>query len=248
MWKRARGLPETDADLKKKAAYFAKLGLANKFVDPATIPPWHLNHLSPGDVFEGTFEHPEMYGGEKMDLTLTVSSPTQGKIESDKGKIEETVEIMQDFPIAFEPGEARTLDQAHYIFCKFNSGWRDFDGPLPAEEECFSHLTHGMLQLWFEQATQVAGFPSEAEFRESAADPDKGMTMEEFLKYTTGEDPEYLDKTFKGIFTGRRIQLTEDDMEFDGDFVPDATGSIFGYMLFKGREGGQFEISLRKAS
>jgi len=244
LWKRQRGLPEDDSEVKKKNAYLAKLGLASKIVDASTIPPWHLNHLAPGDVYEGGFEHPEMNDGDRMDLTFTVNSPTEGTIESDKGNFEEKVSIKQDFSITFGKGEARARDQTAYIFCKFNPGWRDFGSPMPPDEECFKHINHKMLQLWFQQATQVEGFPSEAEFRENAADPDKGMTMEEFLAYTTSDDSEYIDKTFKGIFTGRRIQFAEEDLKFDGDFA-EAKGNLVGFVSASGREGGTFDLELK---
>jgi len=247
-WKRARGLPEDAEAEKKKNAYLTKLGLASKIQDSSKIPPWHLRHPAPGDVYEGTFMHPELTNEDRLDLTFTINSPTEGTISSEKGRFDETVTIKQDFPIEFEPGEARTRDQAHYIFCKFNPAWRDFESDLPPAEECFKYITHSMLQLWFLQATQVEGFPSEEEFRENAAEPDKGMTMDEFLKYTTSEDPEYVHKTFKGVFTGRRIQFEEDDLSFDGDFIPDAPGNIIGFLTANGREGGTFDLELKRPS
>ena len=42
-------------------------------------------------------------------------------------------------------------DMAAYAFHKFCAQWRDFEAPMPSEEDC-KYLTLPMLQLFFKQA------------------------------------------------------------------------------------------------
>ena len=42
-------------------------------------------------------------------------------------------------------------DMAAYTFHKFNAKWRNFDGPMPSEDDC-QYLTLPMLQKFFNQA------------------------------------------------------------------------------------------------
>lgn len=50
---------------------------------------------------------------------------------------------------------AADQDMVAYTFHKFSEKWRDFELPMPSEEEC-QHLTLPMLQLFF---TQVWAIP-----------------------------------------------------------------------------------------
>ena len=211
----------------RKKLYLQKLGLdkkAEELDQKQFRPPWHLKHVVAGDKFVGTFQHPDLYRGEVLDLTFEASSDTEANIFSKRGDLDDTVTLQQDYPIAFESGEQKdndasgllstcfflgflvhmsftlwslmpwclnkfvllygshmysapfyggTLgvtsvksykwvsfsrpclctckDMAAYTFHKFNAKWRDFDGPMPSEDDC-QYLTLPMLQKFFNQA------------------------------------------------------------------------------------------------
>ncbi|CAK9013369.1 unnamed protein product [Durusdinium trenchii] len=232
----------------RKRLYLKKLGLdkkADELEQQKLQPPWHLNHIVAGDKFVGYFQHPELFDGEQLDLTLEAVSESEGTMISKRGDFDETMKLEQDYPIAFQSGEQKDNDMAAYTFHKFNEGWRNFETPMPSEADC-QHLTLPMLRLFFKQVADVEGFPSESEFAESCTDASKGMTREEFLTYLRAESPDYLEKSFKGIFTGRRLRLRDETLDFDGDFQSDAKNLIYGFVSFNGKPGGTFNLELTK--
>mmetsp|Transcript_51829 Transcript_51829/g.168453 ORF Transcript_51829/g.168453 Transcript_51829/m.168453 type:complete len:322 (+) Transcript_51829:50-1015(+) len=243
-WRRQRKIPESDAAAAAKKKYLVSLGLGAKMQDNTGRPPWHLTSMVAGQQYFGLLAHPIVTQGNQVDLSLSVNSPTEGELDAKAGQFND-VKIMQDFPIAFE-GEQRTKDQVAYIFCKYNMKWRDFDGDLPKEEE-MQYLSFQGLQLWFAQAVGVPDYPPQEEFDKSCADPSKGMSKEEFMKYTLDDNPTYIEQTFKRIYTNRRVQLIEGDLILDGDFSEDAPGAIFGLAYLKGDQGkpGNFALTLR---
>lgn len=235
----------TAAAAEKKAAYLRKLGLADKVKAATAIAPWDIGHVAPGDVFQGFFEHPDINGGDRMDISFEVTSDSEGSWSSERAGFDADVTIRQDFPLTFEQGPERDLDLASYIFHKFNMKWRDFEGPYPTTDE-LEYLQLPGMQLYFKFVAEVDGFPDEGTFRESCADPDKGMTKAEFLDFIKSDDPEYIEKTFMNIFTGRRIKIEDGELTLDGDFQKEALNHIFGYVSFEGRPGGTFELVLKK--
>merc|ERR1712048_1317287 len=130
-----------------------------------------------------------------------------------------------------------------YIFSKYNPKWRNFDEDVPSDEE-LQYLPLAGLRLFFRLVAKVDDFPSESDFNAACADPSKGMTLDEFLKFTVGEDPSYLENGWKEVYTGRRIQFGDDDIQFDGNFIQDCPGAIFGFVAVKGTPGGIFEMDL----
>merc|ERR1711994_872245 len=104
--------------------------------------------------------------------------------------------------------------------------WRRFDVPVPTEME---YLSLEGLGLFFLVVAEVEGFPEETEFQKSVADPAKGMTKAEFESFVLDEDPEYLDTTWKAVYTGRRLNVIGQSMQLDGDFQDGAKGRIFGF-------------------
>lgn len=249
LWKRQRDLPEDEKMEKKKEDYLRKLGLASKIVDRKSIPPWHLDHVAAGDVFEGYFAHPDILRAERIDFTFTANSLTGGGVSAEKVGMEADVTLRQDFPIAFGAGtEARNRDMAAYIFSKFNKQWRSFDQPYPTDEDV-SYLQLGGLRMFFNQIAQAVDYPPEEEFNQNCADPAKGMTLDEFMTYVLSEDPEYLEVSWEAVYTGRRIRFESesgDELLFDGDFSGDCPGAIFGFMTYNGVPGGTFEMNLKK--
>jgi hypothetical protein len=236
---------ETEEDaLKRKANKLMRLGLKDKaeavlrqMSEP--MPAWHIPHMVEGDVFKGTIEHPAFNRGESTDFMLKMTSATEGLLESTKASFEERVQIKQDFAIPFEKGQERQDAMMSYAFNKFNMNWRRFDVPVPTDME---YLSLDGLRLFFFQVAEVEGFPSESEFQKSVADPAKGMTKAEFKSFVLDEDPEYLEKGFKAIYTGRRVNVIGERMQLDGDFQEDAKGCIFGFGTFDEKDGGQFNI------
>ncbi|CAL1133062.1 unnamed protein product [Cladocopium goreaui] len=232
----------------RKKLYLQKLGLdkkAEELDQKQFRPPWHLKHVVAGDKFVGTFQHPDLYRGEVLDLTFEASSDTEANIFSKRGDLDDTVTLQQDYPIAFESGEQKDNDMAAYTFHKFNAKWRDFDGPMPSEDDC-QYLTLPMLQKFFNQAAGVEGFPTADEFAENCADSSKGMTKEEFLAYLRAESPDYLEKSFPGIYTGRRLRFTDGKLIFDGDYQEIGDNLIYGFISFDGKPGGTFSMELTK--
>jgi len=244
--KKQEGVSTLDAEkaAEKKAAYLAKLGLGDKLKDVGPKPLWHLAHIRGGDVLEGFFSHPEIQGGDRLDLAFKAKSDTAGTWTSEKGGFENDVELRQDFPIAFEEGPKQDMDMTAYIFHKFNMQWRDFDGPYPTADE-LEHLSLKGMRMWFKQVAEVEGFPSEEDFAAACADPAKGMTKEEFQEFILGDDPEYIASTFKSIFTGRRVHFVDskEGLLLDGDFQKEAVNHVFGYVTVGGRPGGTFELT-----
>lgn len=230
----------------RKKLYLKKLGLDKKAeeLDQKQLrPPWHLKHIVPGDKFVGSFQHPDLFGGEACDLTFETTSETEANIFSKRGDLDDTVSLQQDYPIAFESGEQKDNDMVAYTFHKFSEKWRDFELPMPSEEEC-QHLTLPMLQLFFTQVAGVDDFPSASEFAENCADPSKGMTREEFLAYLRAESPDYLEKSFPGYYTGRRMRFTDGKLVFEGDLQEIGDNLIYGFLSFDGKPGGTFSIEL----
>jgi|Transcript_34164 hypothetical protein len=245
-----RGDSDTEKAQERKAAYLKKLGLGNKIAGAlGPKPAWHLEHVRAGDVLEGFFSHPDIDGGDRLDLSFTATSDTAGTWSSEKGGFENDVEIRQDFPIAFEAGPQQDMDMTSYIFNKFNMKWRDFEkSPYPTADE-LEHISLKGMQMWFKQVAEVEGFPDEETFASSCADASKGMSKEEFLDFIRADDPDYIKNTFANVFTGRRMNLVdagEGQLVFDGDFTKEAENHIFGYVTFAGRPGGTFELILRK--
>lgn len=247
LFTRESGLREKeteDSAAKRKARALARYGLINKAEEIAKNnqqpkPAWHIPHMVEGDTFKGTMEHPDFNRGESTDFTLTLTSATEGLLSSPKADFEEKVQVKQDFAIPFERGAERDSAMLAYVFNKFNINWRRFDVPVPTELE---YLSLQGLRLFFLQVAEVQGFPEESEFQKSVADPAKGMTKAEFKSFVLDEDPEYLEKTFKAIYTGRRMNVVGQAMQLDGDFQDAAKGCIFGFGTFNGKEGGQFNL------
>jgi len=234
----------TDKENARKAAYLARLGLgekANKAL--AKKKPWHLSHLVEGDVLGGSFEHPAIAGGAKVDLRLTVTSSAGGTWVSTKRGFESEFELQQDFPIVWEKGEARDESMVTYIFNKYNAGWRNLQEPMP-DATSLEHLSLQGLRMFFGDVAQVEGFPDEAEWKGAVADPDKGMTKAEFVKYIKDEDDNYLESAFPNVYTGRRVRFSGEELMLDGDFQASANGKVLGYTFFKGEAGGTFALSL----
>lgn len=231
------------ADEVRRNRYLEQMGLLDKLKKQREKPPWHLNHLKAGDKFVGWIEHPDVSKGERCDLELVVTSTTEGEWESRRGDFASTVDINQDFPISYQAGPEKDEDMVNYIFHKFNKKWRNFDGPKPELSE-MEYLGLSGLRLFFNLVAEVEGFPEEADFNQACADPSKGMTKAEFLKYIKGEDETYLDMTFPSIYTGRRVNFAANDFELDGDFVLEAEGVILGYARYMDRAGGTFSLEL----
>lgn len=232
------------ASEQQKLQYLAKLGLADKIKDRSKKKPWHLNHIKAGDVFVGFLQHPDLNGGERVDLEIVATSETEGTWTSSKGGFSSSVTVKQDFPITWEQGPQRDMDIATYIFHKYNAGWRDFSKPVPAPSD-MERLSLKGMRLFFLQVAQAENFPEESDYNEACADPNLGMTREEFINYIKSEDPTYLDVTFDTIFTGRRIRLFDEDLALDGDFQKEADNLIYGYAQLNGAKGGTFELELK---
>eukprot|EP00930_Biecheleria_cincta_P021202 TRINITY_DN15773_c0_g1_i1.p1 TRINITY_DN15773_c0_g1~~TRINITY_DN15773_c0_g1_i1.p1 ORF type:complete len:309 (+),score=60.37 TRINITY_DN15773_c0_g1_i1:42-968(+) len=247
----AGGISSTVA---KKQAYLRSLGLYDKaeaLGKSLEAPAWHLPHMVPGDVFEGNFEHPRLKAAQSLDLSLTVTTPEEGVLESRRGDFQKTVYLSQDFPIPHDPGPEKDEAMVRWIFHKYNPVWRSFD-ETPPQDEDMQHIPFRMLQLFFQQATEVEGFPSQQEFNDNCADPEKGMTRAEFLSYLNNDDAEYLGKTFPTVYTGRRLQIYDQNLFFDGDFqVPrsETAGEnlILGFVSFDDVGGGTFKLELTKS-
>lgn len=228
----------SDRAAKKKAAYLAKLGIKPKERDA-----WDCEHMKAGDNFAGFVEHPD-FG--RVDLTVNVNSYDEVTWSSKKGEFEETATMRQDHPIGGKSNpEQRKYDIAAYIFSKFNFRWRDFENMPPITIEDVEHIDLPGLQLWFELVASVKGYPAEEEFKAACTDPSKGMSREDFVKFTD-EDPTYLDVTLPTHYTGRKIKIFDSELELDGDFSSKARGFIFGYATYKGKPGGEFTLSLVK--
>lgn len=240
--------------LARKQAYLRSVGLndqADALGKALEGPAWHIPHLVAGDVFEGNFDHPNLKAGQSLDLVLTVTSPEEGVLESRRGSFEKTVYLSQDFPIPHEPGPEKDEAMVRWIFHKYNPVWRSFD-ETPPQDEDMQHIPLRMMQLLFAQATEVEGFPSQQEFNETCADPEKGMTRAEFLSYLNNEDPEYLGKTFPAVYNGRRLQIYDQNLFFDGDFQVPSTETagenlILGFVSYDDNAGGTFKLELRKS-
>jgi len=239
--------------LAKKQAYLRSLGLNDKadaLGKGLDGPAWHLPHMVAGDIFEGNFEHPDLKAGQSLDLTLTVTSPEEGVLVSRRMDLEKTVYLSQDFPIPHDPGPDRTEAMVRWIFHKYNPVWRSFD-ETPPQDEDMQHVPLRLLQLFFEQATEAEGFPSQQEFNENCADPEKGMTRAEFLNFLNGEDPTYLDQVFPAVYNGRRLQIYDQNLFFDGDFQEIRTETacenlILGFVSLDDKSGGTFKLELTR--
>jgi len=227
----------SDKGRKKKEAYLARLG-----IKPKKLGEWDVNHMQPGDKFAGTVEHPEL---GKVDIKVEIGEGGKAEWVSTKGEFDESAEVVQDHPVEQEPGDQRNRDIAAYIFSKFNYDWRDFDGPMPTKEDV-AHIELAGLQLWFRQVASVDGYPTEEEYNEAVTDKSKGMSLDDFLKFIVGEDPEYLDKTWDTVFTGRRLRIFSSVLELDGDFSKKTQGNIYGFATYKGEPGGEFNLALVK--
>jgi len=246
---RQSGMPEAavkDAEraAAKKAAYLAKLGIAVK--EKTAQAPWDENHIAPGDVFKGYIEHPALQDGKRLDLRIVVEpSGKEAIATSEKGDFQRTFTLSQDFPITAAKGADRDRDMAHYVFSKFNAQWRKWEEPLPPRES-FDHLTLGGLRQFFKIVAKVDDYPPKEEFDAAASDPEKGLTIDEFLNYLQEDDPEYLDQSFIGVFTGRRVQFNDGSFNLDGDFSTKFRGAILGYAKYNGQVDGTFALQLEE--
>jgi len=230
---------QTKSDLQRR--FLEKRGLGDKLKAAQAAKPWHWNHLKPGDVFRGWFEHPDFEGGRRINVELTVTAEGEGKWVAQALEYEGQLQINQDHWISTEAGEQRDNDIAAYVFSKFNMKWRDFDQGYPTAEEVERIGLEG-LRMFFKQTSEVE-YPEEDEFNKVAADPAKGMTKEEFIKWIKGDNPEYLDVSLPTVFTGRRVRFQDDDVVLDGDFQ-DTGGMILGYTEYAGTTGGLFSLRL----
>lgn len=233
--KRQVGTRQRDAAM----ARLAKLGLADKIQVSSGI--WHDKHPAVGDVYSGYYTHPDdsddMEVRTPVEITITGEGTADWKENEDFGK----ATFQSDFAIIDD------RDRAMYLFNKFNLQWRDFSKPVPTPEE-LEYVSLSGLRKFFEQVASVQGFPSEEEFSGACADPSKGMTLDEFLAWLAADDPAYLSKTFKDIYTGRRIRFETEEtgryIVLDGDFQNDVDGVIIGYMELEGKTGGSFNVKL----
>lgn len=110
----------------RKKLYLQKLGLdkkAEELDQKQFRPPWHLKHVVAGDKFVGTFQHPDLYRGEVLDLTFEASSDTEANIFSKRGDLDDTVTLQQDYPIAFESGEQKDNDASGLLSTCFFWGF-----------------------------------------------------------------------------------------------------------------------------
>merc|ERR1711862_334822 len=118
---------------------------------------------------------------------------------------------------------------------------------MPTRDE-MKYMGVEELRIFFELVAQVKDYPEDDEFRGACAEPEKGMTKEEFLTYLHSDDPEYLSKSFVGVYTGRRLNLVADNspFKFDGDFQRELSGMVFGYVAYNGVSGGTFKLKLQQ--
>merc|ERR1712224_579411 len=153
----------------------------------------------------------------RIDIKLTVDSYDKVSWSSVKGQFDTTAKMMQDHPFASE-GDLRKMDQAAYIFSKYNFRWRDFEGPMVTKEDV-EHIDLKGIQFWFEMGASLKDYPSEEEYKTACTDPSKGMSREDFIQFTA-EDPTYLDVTMPTWQnTNRRVRIFDSDLELDGDFM-----------------------------
>merc|ERR1712014_119934 len=97
--------------------------------------------------------------------------------------------------------------------------------------------------------TEVEGYPSQEEYEQNCADPPKGMTRTEFFNFLNDQDPEYLGQTFPTVYNGRRLQIYDQKLYFDGDFqeIRSETagdGLILGFVSLDDVGGGTFKLKL----
>merc|ERR1711874_422989 len=100
--------------------------------------------------------------------------------------------------------------------------------------------------MFFKIVAKVEDYPPKDEFEGAASEPDKGLTIEEFLNYLQADEPDYLDQCFIGVFTGRRLQFADGSFELFGDFVPQSQGAILGFAYYNGMEDGTFGLQLQE--
>ncbi|CAE8594897.1 unnamed protein product [Polarella glacialis] len=225
----------------KRNAYLAKLGLANKIAPKVEEGAWHLNHIAPGDVLEGWFEHPS---SGRVDLTYTAETETRGVMTSTRGTFESEATLEQDFPIAYEEGEQQDQDMTAYVFMKFNELWRNFDAPMP-DESVYDRLSFKGIQTFVNQVTEVPNYPTDDDYQKACAEPDQGMTKSEFLTFLRAEDQQWLSSSFKGVFTGRRLRIKSSLFDMEGDFMNDLP-MIFGFGVLEGKPGGSWKLELKR--
>jgi len=233
----------------RKLAYLEKLGLKDKLYSKLIKAPWHHGRLKQGDMLSGYFNHPNVGLGEmdNFDLGLKMLTADEGLLVSLKGKLERKVSVLQDYEITFERGPQRDMDLASYIFCKVNRKWRDPEFPYPKPED-ITRLSAPEVRRFFGLINEFRGkeYPTDAEFNEICADPKTGMTKEEFLGITVGQDPDFLEDNLPKYFGGRRIWIRDSLFEFDGDFADDSE-NIFGYTTYQGEPSGTFVLELLEA-
>jgi len=238
---------EVDVKLNAKVAKLRSLGLFEKADElEANIlakrkVAWHLNHPAVGEVWEGYLDHPDLQGGARVDIALVLdqTDPSKAMMSSVAGGFEGPVDVQPDFPISADYPQ-RLEDMTAYMFMKMNPIWRDFEQAVPSDEDC-SRLPLFALRAFFAQVSvdNDVVYPSVEEFDKVCAEPAKGMSREEFVKWVLADDPNYMESAFPKVDTGRRIQISEEDFVLDGDFQEEAPGYIVGFVDFQGNPGGE---------
>lgn len=228
----------TGRDIAKKKRKLEKLGLFEraKMLDKIQLRPWHIEHLAAGDVLEGVIQHDSLTKGQRVKFLMNITSPTTGVWDIPETDLAGNVKIEQDFSIESIPGERRNRDMAAWLMQKYNSKWRDFEGPLPSSAD-LERINLQDLRLFFKDAAQVDDFPSEEEYGSNCANPEKGMTLDEFLKYVLSDRDDYLASIFPTLYWGRRLKISDGSLTLEGDFQEKVIGIIVGFSIYEGKTG-----------
>lgn len=216
------------------------------------VKPWHLVHTKVGDRYKGYMQHPDLQGDRKIPVVIEVIQPPttedqygEVRVISTKVGLNDPGTLIQDFAIEHTPGPKRTMDMATFCFMKASTKWLDFDNStMPAPHE-LQRLKLDELRKFFERVTKVTDFPTDEEYKEACADPEQGMTKDEFIDWLESQEPGYVAKMYETVRTSRRMQIQTEDLFFDGEFSL-FPGLMLGYVNVDNKPGGKFEVELQK--
>eukprot|EP00403_Amphidinium_massartii_P039746 CAMPEP_0178451958 /NCGR_PEP_ID=MMETSP0689_2-20121128/43973_1 /TAXON_ID=160604 /ORGANISM="Amphidinium massartii, Strain CS-259" /LENGTH=331 /DNA_ID=CAMNT_0020077601 /DNA_START=110 /DNA_END=1105 /DNA_ORIENTATION=- len=209
---------------------------------------WHLEHPRQGDIYTGYFQHPSFEGDERVEVTVKVISDEEGEWEAERVGFRGPVEIKTDFPVRTdEAGTPESLDVASWLFQRYNKRWRKFSEGPPSEEE-LSRMTLDNLRFFFEKVAQTENFPDEDTYRKACADPDAGMTPEEFIAWLAQDDPSWMASAYSEVKTPRKIRIYDEDLMLDGDMIDTVPGLILGYAWYNDKPEGNFVLRLKEES